>query len=444
MESVLLPAQAAGGQALARLKQDLLGVHWDILDRQRTALAADDHHSPASFEPPPLVSASTSESPDVQEAFECGWEALRQGRVALCTVAGGQASRLGFDGPKGTFPLGPVSGASLFHMFAGQVARLRALTGASLPWIIQTGPGNHDETRTYFKKRSFFGLPSSSVQFVCQGTLPALTAGGQFLLAQPDALFRNPNGHGGFFRAMQRTHTLAALRDSGVDLLFYCQVDNPLIRMGDPAFLGFHLLAQSNMSVKVLEKQSPEEKVGLVVLSNGRTVCVEYSDLAPELASRRAEDGGLLYRAGNLAVHVFDLDFAQTMATTDLPLHMAHKNVQALADGLTAQRRPGVKFETFVFDALPFADKTVVQLCLREEEFAPVKNRFGLDSIATARRAMTVRARRWLETASPNFCLPTSGSIEIAPGVALDSRDLQSQCDRLRISTSGHLVTVSP
>jgi len=430
-----------GPEAVQSLGQELSVLDWTALDRQQQTLLSGAPAVPQKMEAPPLKPASTEDEADVHEAEHLGMDAIRQGRVALCTVAGGQASRLGFDGPKGAFPLGSVSGTSLFQIMAGQVLRLRELTGAFLPWVIQTGPANHLQTERFFAQRNWFGLGSNSVRFVCQGTLPALSPEGQFLLATPGHLFQNPDGHGGFYLALQNTGTFDWLRGKGIDLLGYCQVDNPLVRMGDPVSLGFHIAEGADMSIKVIEKKDPEEKVGLVVQTGDSICCVEYSDISPERAAEQDADGKLKFRAGNTATHIFGLDFAQSCAQEPLEFHLAHKSIPALDGGLEPRVRPGIKFETFVFDALPRADKVVVQLSSREEEFFPVKNRSGVDSIDTSRAAFTARNRKWAESIAAELNLAPTGALEIEASSAYDLRDLRSlPTDGWKADHSGRLL----
>jgi len=424
-------ARRAGAGAALRLEQEIAALDWAQLDRQRAALraaAAPAADLAAGLEPPPLLPASTAAgAPGLEAAERRGWEELRSGRVAVVTVAGGQASRLGFDGPKGAYPLGPVSGASLFQILAGQVERLRAVAGAPLPWILMTGPENHAATREFFERRNHFGLGARTVHFACQGLLPALSPEGELLLAAPDRLFRNPDGHGGLFRALARAGLLDRLQEAGVSTLFTCQVDNPLVRMADPAFLGFHLQAGARMSCKAVIKTDPAEKVGVLALRRGLMECIEYSDLPAALQAERAADGGLRFRAGNVAMHAIGLPFARDVAAAELPLHRARKEVAALGpDGLPAKRH-AVKFETFIFDALPLAGPggALVQEADRGEEFAPVKNRDGDDSAASARAALDARARRWLHAAGVEA--PARGLIELEPGLALSAADLCSR-----------------
>lgn len=412
------------------------------LARLRAALAAPEDPAPMGELGPPelLPPSSRTQDPRVAAAAERGWQALRGGGVAVVTVAGGQASRLGFDGPKGAYPLGPVSGASLFQMLAGGLRRMRERAGVSIPWVLMTGPDNDAETRAFFAARNFFGLGARTIRFACQATLPALSPEGEPLFTAPGVPFRNPDGHGGLFRALESSGALAQLGERGVETLFTCQVDNPLAPIADPAFLGFHLERGARMSAKAVVKTEPAEKVGVLAVCDGLTRCVEYSDLPAAAQAERAPDGGLRLRAGNIAMHAIALDFARRMACTDLPLHLARKRVRALGpDGRLAEVA-AVKFETFVFDAMPLAGPggCAVQEALREEEFAPLKNRSGADSAATARAALDARARRWLAAAG----LPSAaaGEIELAPGVATDAADLADRAARLECALGGRLV----
>ena len=424
IEGVFTRAQSHGDAAVQRLSEELSAIDFVVLDRQRAALGKDVVIDTSTISPPQLIETSSTSSTVNSDALARGEKALADNRVAIITVAGGQASRLGFNGPKGAYPLGAISGTSLFQMLAEQVILLRDKYQCDLPWVIQTGPGNHDDTIAYFAARNWFGMSAPSVHFVCQGTLPALNANGDFMFTAPDELFSNPDGHGGVYRAIKRSGTIDTLRDQGIDVLYYCQVDNPLVFMSDPTFIGHHLLANAQMSVKVVEKTEASEKVGLVVENNGKVQCIEYSDISAELQAQTTDDGGLLYRAGNIAVHVYDINFFEEMAEAHLPLHLAIKTIKALAPGESIPSDvEGVKFETFVFDALPLADRVVVQLADRELEFAPVKNRNGSDSAATSRAALSVRAKQWLSSIDSS-CAYSDQQIELSSRVMSGPQDL--------------------
>lgn len=450
IKDVFTRAQSQGGVAVKRLNDALSAIDFVVLDRQRAALNKDVVIDTSTISPPQLLDTSSTSSTANSEALACGEKALADNRVAIITVAGGQASRLGFNGPKGAYPLGVTSGTSLFQMLAEQVMLLRDKYQCELPWVIQTGPGNHDDTIAYFTSRNWFGMSATSVHFVCQGTLPALSSQGEFMLTGADKLFSNPDGHGGVYRAIKRSGMIDKLRAQGVDVLYYCQVDNPLVFMSDPTFIGHHLLADAQMSVKVVEKTEASEKVGLVVENNGKVQCIEYSDISAELQAQTTDDGGLLYRAGNIAVHVYAINFFEEMAEAHLPLHLAYKTIKALAPGESIPSDvEAVKFETFVFDALPLADRVVVQLADREFEFAPVKNRKGSDSAATSRAALSARAKQWLSTIDSS-CEYSDQLIELSSSVISGPQDLiyrQQQIDdgqqQLACSCGNKLITLA-
>jgi UDP-N-acetylglucosamine/UDP-N-acetylgalactosamine diphosphorylase len=450
IKDVFTRAQSYGDAAVQRLSDELSAIDFVVLDRQRAALGKDVVIDTSTISPPQLIETSSTSSTVNSEALARGEKALADNRVAIITVAGGQASRLGFNGPKGAYPLGAISGTSLFQMLAEQVILLRDKYQCDLPWVIQTGPGNHDDTIAYFTARNWFGMSERSVHFVCQGTLPALNGQGEFMLTDPDKLFSNPDGHGGVYRAIKRSGMIDTLRDQGIDVLYYCQVDNPLVFMSDPTFIGHHLLADAQMSVKVVEKTEAGEKVGLVVENNGRVQCIEYSDISAELQAQTTDDGGLLYRAGNIAVHIYDINFFEEMAEAHLPLHLAHKTIKALAPGESMLSDvEGIKFETFVFDALPLADRVVVQLADREFEFAPVKNREGSDSAATSRAALSARAKQWLSSIDSS-CDYSDQQIELSSSVISGPQDLiyrQQQINdgqqQLTCSCGNKLITLA-
>lgn len=446
LSSVWTAAEKLGDEAVKRLAADIQTIDWELYERQERALRKVNVIDISRISAPTLLPTSATPGATHKQARHTGEAALRNGEIAILTVAGGQASRLGFDGPKGAFPLGAISGVSLFQMFAGQIQRLRELYAFPLQWIIQTGPSNHEDTKRYFEKRSYFGLGCRTVHFVCQGTMPALAPNGDLLLSAPDRLFRNPDGHGGVYRALKGSGLIPKLRTNGVTTLFYCQVDNPLVWIADPIFLGHHLLKRARMSVKVVEKTDPAEKVGLVVQEEGgRNRCLEYSDISAEQQAERGAEGGLRYCAGNIAIHAFELNFVEEMAEASLPLHLARKQVMALPKGgMLPEQREGIKFETFVFDALPLADTSMVQLADRTLEFSPLKNRLGVDSILTAKRAIALRNARWIAQAKLQLTPPKGdGAFELESGLCLNPEDLHSRRKFLTQMCLGRLIKVS-
>jgi len=352
------------------------------------------------------------------EAFAAGEALLRKGRVAALLVAGGQGSRLGYDGPKGAFKIGPLSGMPLFYFHARKILRLKRVYGRPVPFYIMTSEVNDAATRACFAEHGYFGLDPADVIFFKQGVWPALDESGRLILEAPGRIFVSPDGHGGTLRALVKNGCLKDMEARGIRSVFYFQVDNPLVDIADPAFIGLHALGRADMALKLCRKNSPSETMGAVTrLGGGRYGLIEYSELTPAQAAR--------FKYGSPAIHVFSLGFLKRAARKDMPLHVAHKKIPFCADdGLTIKPAApnGYKFEKFIFDILPDA-RTVVNLAFdRAEEFSPVKNAEGVNSPETCGLALQAKWRRWLLAAG--VAVPDSVPVEIDPAYALEADDL--------------------
>ncbi len=408
-----------------RLLDDLAGVDFDLIERLS---ASDEVHSGADFEPAPFipVPSSAGEEGEYARAREAGEAHVRAGRVAAFVVAGGQGSRLGYEGPKGKFPVGPVSGKSLFQIHAEKVLAASRKFGTRIPFLIMTSRANHDETAAYFRENGNFGIDPGDLFIFPQNMIPALDARGRLILEDRDRLFRNPDGHGGSLTALQTSGALEKMKGRGIETISYFQVDNPLVRIIDPVFIGFHLLRNADVSSKTVRKAYPEEKVGVFVrYPDGTLGVVEYSDLPEEKTMSRDGKGELRYIAGSIAIHLFRRDFIERLTAgreITLPFHRAKKKIPAFVNGITREIE-GIKYEKFVFDALPLTGNNVVFETLREREFAPVKNRDGVDSVESAQAMMSDEHRRWLE--ERGIRIPSEArTVEISPLVALEPEDL--------------------
>ncbi|MFM7129635.1 MAG: UTP--glucose-1-phosphate uridylyltransferase, partial [bacterium] len=338
--------------------------------------------------------------------------------------------------PKGTYPIGAISGSGLFYFHARKVVALSRRYGHSVPLLVMTSPENDEATRIYFEEHGFFGLDPAQVRFFRQGQMPAVDRRtGAPLFASSDRLALSPDGHGGCLYALARVEQadgISALdwaEARGVKTLFYYQVDNPMVHVADPAFLGLHAQAQADVSFKVVAKRAPDEKVGVVCVGpDGRKMVIEYSDLPADLADKRDETGQLAYRAGSIAVHIFQVDFLIRLASGDtrLPFHKALKKVQFFefsTGAIVGSVEPNaVKFEAFIFDTLPMARQSVIVEADRTAEFEPLKNAEGPDSPDTVRAAMSLAAAKVLINAGFNVELDDSGRpfqvIEIDPVLA--------------------------
>ncbi len=429
----------------SRLATELAAIDFERLDRLvrelvfETAATAPD---PGLIAPVAVDRLPRTDGERVarRHAAERGAEALAAGEVAVVIVAGGQGTRLGFDGPKGTYPIGAVSGASLFQIHAEKVRALGRRHGKPIPLYVMTSPENHAATVRFFAEHDHFGL--AHVRMFVQGQMPAVDqATGQVLLAAEDHVALSPDGHGGTLAALAAPgpdgapSCLAEMAERGVRTLFYFQVDNPMVQIADPAFLGLHRAAGADVSFKIVEKVQPDERVGVVVEVEGRPTVIEYSDLPPALAELREPDGGLSLWAGSIAIHLFERAFIERIVgSASLPFHRALKKVPFVdaAGTLVEPKAPNaVKFETFIFDALPLAERYAVVECDRAVEFEPLKNATGPDSPGSVRARMSDLFAGWLEQAGATVARRDDGTvpfgIEISPLYALDAGELRSK-----------------
>ena len=447
---------------LAEASQSHLLAFWpELTDEQRRALIRDldaidfarcqpliaSHvrqrptvHVPDHLEPPPSVPAEPrpEQEETYVEARAVGENALRAGHVAAFTVAGGQGSRLGFEGPKGAFCVSPIRNAPLFQIFAEGLVRVGQRWGRRPRWYLMTSDTNHEETVAFFAEHEYWGLSPDEVVFFQQRQMPAFLPDGRIALAEKHRVALSPDGHGGSLRALAESGALEDMRKHGVEAISYFQVDNPLVRPIDPLFVGLHLVTGSEMSSKAVHKAHDLERVGNFCLDEGRVTVIEYSDLPDELAHAKNRDGTRRFDAGSVAIHVLSRKFVERLtapgSTTQLPWHRADKKVTHVDEHgqtVTPDAPNAVKLEMFVFDAIPLAKNPLVLYAHRSEEFSPVKNATGDDSPATARRDMIRRAATWLEKAGYTVPRGKDGepalSLEIAPTYALDADDLKQQ-----------------
>ncbi|PQV62835.1 UDP-N-acetylglucosamine/UDP-N-acetylgalactosamine diphosphorylase [Abditibacterium utsteinense] len=403
-ENLLAQAGEIDLNEIAHLSETLLGDH---------AGASVDLNGlePAPYEPLP-ENGGDQELWDKAKAV--GEEALRAGRVAAFTVAGGQGTRLGYDGPKGTFPVTPLKHKTLFQVFAEKIRAAGERYQKPLHWFIMTSHQNHEATASFFVENAYFGLDENQVHLFRQGRMPAVDLNGKILLESQSSIALSPDGHGGSLRALDRCGALDLMEQEGIDTLSYFQVDSPLVHIIDPTFIGWHLIKGSQMSSKMIPKAYAEEKLGHFCTQDEHLVVIEYSDLPLEMQRQTDANGRLHFLAGSIAIHLLDREFVRQMArgTHSLPFHRADKKiptVDAQGNAVKPEKPNGVKFEMFVFDALPFAKNPLVMETSRLNEFAPVKNPDGLDSPQTCKEAQLRQFARWANENGAGVSVDSSG-----------------------------------
>jgi len=368
-----------------------------------------------------------------QQARKLGTELISDGKVAAFVVAGGQGTRLGFDGPKGNLPISTIKDKTLFHIFAETIRAASVKYNTTLPWYVMTSPLNHTQTVEIFKDNGYYGMNESDVFIFQQETLPNFSLEGEILLADKATVAASPDGHGGSLKALYSSGAIADMKKRGVEYISYFQVDNALINIFDPLFIGLHADAGASMSSKALIKTGPAEKVGNFCLAGGRVTVIEYSDLSDEQSGKVNPDGSLVFQLGSIAIHIINTSIVEELnaGSFKLPIHRAVKKIPHInADGqkVIPSEPNGVKLETFVFDALPLAEKSIILETIRSQEFAPAKNAAGTDSVETAKDMMTARAAEWLEEAGITVPRKVDGTadcvIEIAPSFAIEKQDI--------------------
>jgi len=439
----------------AELDRQVADIDWKLVRQlmDTVVLHPQALKLPENIQPAPYFPHRPSD-PDLQnlyrQARQRGEELMKKNQVATFVVAGGQGTRLGWAGPKGTFPATPVKNKPLFGCFAEFIQAFQKRFSCTIPFYIMTSTANHADTVDFWKKNNYFGLSASNVILFSQDMLPAVGLDGKVLLETTGSLALSPNGHGGSLLALAKSGALADMARRGITQISYFQVDNPIVRCADPLFIGLHDLEKAQMSSKMLPKVAPKEKLGNFCLVDGKMSVIEYSDLPDELAEQRLANGQLRFLAGSIALHAIRRDFVEQINANGfaLPYHRAEKKVPCVnpvsGEPVKPEKPNAIKMETFVFDALPLANKSIVYETDRIDEFAPIKNAEGVDSNVSSRQITTQRNAAWLEAAGIKVPRKADGSpdcvIEISPLFALYPEDVKEKIKQISPIKPGDAV----
>lgn len=314
---------------------------------------------------------------------EQGLKLIQEKKVAVVLLAGGQGTRLGYDGPKGAISMGVSSKQSLFALQAERLRKLEIKTGSTIPWYIMTSPINDKETKEFFKNNDYFTCNPNQIVFFQQGVIPTLTSKGKMILERKSRVSMAPNGNGGVFASMKSNGILKELKKKGIQWIFFNNIDNALVQVADPLFIGFADKKGSEVSSKSVKKREPGEKVGILCLSNDKPSVIEYSEMSKE----ECEDEKCMN--SNIGIHLFRLSFLEKVMDVHLPYHFAQKVIPSINENgqaIKTNEPNGYKLERFYFDIFQYAESMSVLQVIREDEFAPVKNRYGVDSLESARK----------------------------------------------------------
>eukprot|EP01068_Selenidium_serpulae_P018786 Selendium_serpulae@DN6487_c3_g4_i1.p1 len=364
--------------------------------------------------------ASSSSLPPMRKAYfkQIGLEFIAQKKLALLLMAGGQGTRLGFDAPKGMFPIGPLSNKTLFQIFIERATCLKKLaikaTGGkepvSLPLVIMTSDTTSEKTELFLKSNNYFGYAKEDILFFQQQMVPSTDNNGAFLISPEHKLVQNPNGNGGIFKSLEDSGVLGNLNKRGCEAIHVFGVDNVLVKLGDPLFIGYCVDSGAPVGNKCCAKNCPEEKVGVFCCrekADKQTECCvrEYSEISEELSKSRGGDGQLVFSAGNIANHFFTTEFVKKVNDSGFinsNYHIAEKKIPFMeGDGkvVLPESPNGIKLESFVFDSFAMAPRVVGFEIERDSEFAPIKNKTGVDSPDSARELISKLHSKFLTEA---------------------------------------------
>jgi len=343
------------------------------------------------FFEPMYAMTSNQIAKNKEKYVQIGLQAIKNGKIGAIMLAGGQGSRLGFESPKGMFNIGINRELYIFECLMNNLKEVTDMAGAYVPLFIMTSVDNNDETKEFFRKHDFFGYDKEYIWFFVQEQLPTIDKEGKLMLADKTKILTAPNGNGGWYASMERTGMIEVLNQKNIEWLNVFSVDNVLQRIADPCFIGAVIDAEVTSGAKVVAKAEPNEKVGVMCLEDGKPSIVEYYEMTEEMINRREKDGTLSYNYGVILNYLFRVDRLNHTLNVKLPLHRAFKQIKYMNEQgqfISPEKPNAYKFETLALDMVKLQESCLAYEVDRNKEFAPVKNKTGVDSVDTARELL--------------------------------------------------------
>ena len=388
-EHVLSNYEKLSNEDKNRLLNDILTIDFGEISKLYEQTKHKIKFENCKIEPIEHVDKAKLSNEEIQKYSEIGIEQIKKGKLAAVTMAGGQGTRLGHNGPKGTFDLGLDSHKSIFEILCDTLKLARKKYGVVVPWYIMTSDENNDETVEFFEKNNYFDYPKEAVKFFIQGEMPMINTEGKILLNEEGLIKQAGAGHGAIFEAMRKNGIIYEMQNKGIEWVFIGGVDNVLVKMVDPVLIGLSIERNVLAAGKSVVKANPHEKVGVFCKKDGKPSVIEYSEISNELAEAVDEKGELLFGESHILCNQFNIKILEELAKNKLPYHVAFKKATYMDEkgNIISPTEPNAyKFEAFIFDAFSSIPEMLVMRVKREEEFAPVKNAEGVDSPETARK----------------------------------------------------------
>ncbi len=372
----------------AKLLAAIENINWDFED----ALKNPVDMSGKGRDIRPISGLRRTEIVKREAEFEkIGVEAIKAGKVAAVLLAGGMGTRLGVDGPKGAYDIGVTKPLYIFEQQMKNLAEVNEKCGVKVPLYIMTSDKNHEQTTSFWKAHNYFGYTEADVKFFKQDMAPAVDFNGKIFLETKDTPALSPNGNGGWFSSLKRAGLVEDLKKRGVEWLNIYAVDNVLQRIADPVFVGATIDSGVNCGAKVICKTNPYEKVGVLCMDGTQPDIIEYYELTEEMANQKDENGDLAYIYGAIMNYLFRLSQLEEIVNNKIPVHIVEKKIECLCeDGVTRkpEKENGKKFETLAVDLIKPMKSVLPFEVVREKEFAPIKNKTGVDSVESARELL--------------------------------------------------------
>ena len=388
-EHLLVMYDKLGDEKKELLLDQILGIDFKLAEELYKSTLEKTDISNSKIEPIEYMDKYKMESNIRSKYEEIGIKSIKSGELAAVTMAGGQGTRLGHKGPKGTYDIGLESHKSLFELLADYLKEQGEKYGVIIPWYIMTSNENNKQTIEFFAEHNYFGYEKDkNLFFFIQGELPMMDTNGKILITEEGLIKLAADGHGGIYGSLVKNGMTKKMREQGVKWVFIGGVDNCLVKMVDPILMGMAIDKKVEAAGKSLVKANPQEKVGVFCRKDGRPYVIEYTEISKEMAEAIDESGELLYGESHILCNLFSLNSVEKMGNGSLPYHVAFKKATYIDEkgNIVIGEKPNAyKFEAFLFDAFNQLDDMAILRIKREEEFAPVKNKEGVDSPETAR-----------------------------------------------------------